>query len=529
MQTSLFERKVEKLVPTASLWEHQDHSYNSLRQAFKSGWRCPVLYLPTGGGKTRVAIKIIKEALSKGKRILFVVPLLSLLKKTIDAFESQGITDIGVIQRQHPRTNPHARVQIASKQTLIKRPQLMQGFDVVIDDECHKSYSEFNDWMKRDTKTVFIGLSATPGTKGMGLVWDGVVVGATIAELLEKGVICPLEVYDSGHPPSRKGLKIVGNDFKESQAEAVMSDKVLVADVYQMWVERGSLSKWFVFGQTCAHAKLLMESFLKQGVRCGYIDADTPQDERDSDNPYSNAIFPRYRRGEIDVMFSVGCLGTGVDEVVYGISLAYITRSRDKLTQDLGRGGRTTDGKSFCIVNDHGGNIENLGAPEFYDYSELDCKSPKEKGDARIDSQEAPKPKKCVKCNMLLPPKTYVCPKCGEFTKPCTVEHVEGTLVKREPKPKVNKEQQNWLRELKWIAAKSKFKNGWIRHAFEEKFGIAPPSIPQRGKQPTDEVRAFVREKRKEYLAQKKADDFKAGLCHSCGGTSERLCGQPCM
>lgn len=529
MQPTLFERGVSQEAAIRTPRDYQVRSYNDLRQSVLEGWRCPVLYLPTGAGKTQVAVQIIANALSRGKRVLFVVPLLSLLGKTIKVFESQGITDIGVIQRRHARTDPDARIQVASKQTLIKRPELMKDFDVVIDDECHRLYREFNAWMKRDTKTVFLGLSASPGTKGMGLVWDGVVMGATIPELLEKGAICPFEVYDSGKAPSRKSLKVVdGEDFKDSQTEAVMSDKVLVADVYQMWVDRGSISKWFVFGQTCAHAKLLMDSFEKEGVRCGYIDANTPQDERDSENSWSDAILCRYRRGEIDVLFSVGCLGTGVDELVYGLSLAYITRSRDKLTQDMGRGGRPAEGKTVCYVNDHGGNIENLGEPEDYDYSQLCCKDPNEKGDARIDEQEVEKPKKCGKCKMLLPPKTSICPKCGEKTVPCMVETIEGKLVKREKKPQVNKEHQAWYSELMWIARKAGYKNGWAKHAFAEKFGIAPIGLKMRGKNPTDEVKQFLREKRKEYLAKKKAEPIP--LCSQCGAPSSGgMCGQPCM
>lgn len=507
MQISLFEPKTSDVVPAVRLpRDYQERSFIDLRKALLNGWRCPVLYIPTGGGKTFVAVLIILSALARGKRVLFVVPLLSLLGKTIKSLEDAGITHIGVIQRRHARTDARSSIQVASKQTLIKRPELMQGFDIVIDDECHRLYAEFSAWMKRDAKTVFIGLSASPGTKGMGLVYDGVVMGATIGELLEKGAICPFEVYDAGHAPSRKGLKVSeGGDFKESQAEAVMSDKVLVADVYQMWVDRGSISKWFVFGQTCAHTKLLMESFEKAGVRCGYIDANTPQDERDSENPRSNAILCRYRRGEIDVLFSVGCLGTGVDELVYGLSLAYITRSRDKLTQDMGRGGRPAEGKLVCYVNDHGGNIENLGEPEDYDYSQLCRKDPKENGDSRIDEQEVAKPKKCGKCFMILPPKTSACPKCGEKTVPCMVETIEGKLVKREKTPKANKEHQAFFSELIWMGRKAGYKSNWAAMNFREKFGITPSGLKVRGKRPTDTVKQFVSDKKKEFRAKQKS------------------------
>jgi DNA repair protein RadD len=756
------------------LREYQQRSLTNLRLSISkkgNGWRCPVLYLPTGAGKTQIAVQIISNALSRGNRVLFVVPLLSLLGKTIKVFESQGITDIGVIQRRHSRTDPGARVQVASKQTLIKRPELMKDFDVVLDDECfpagtmistargpkpiedivpgevipnalgigrvlslfrkshnqfvtvrlsdgssfrctpdhpvftlsgwnqagdlelrqrlfreedlsilrvgvrslpnpkrgacrkagsgdgflqarmlfnllqdeatesyvtsrssrtgitgstgdgaqtkasgrkrkgnsgdsiagvgyigrrvvsrvcsedppeasnvgillqdrpsesrpddrdrvgwwesfvahaagtgskegcpsplvwvenieieeqsraepvynlrvaghpsyfangilvhncHRMYAEFSAWMKRDTKTVFIGLSASPGTKGMGLVYDGVVVGASIAELLEKGAICPFEVYDHGTAPSRKKLKVVNGEYSETQTEAIMSDKVLVADVYKMWQERGSHAKWFVFCQTCAHAKLVMESFAVEGVRCGYIDADTPQDERDT-------IFDAYRNGDIDVMFSVGCLGTGVDELVYGISLAYITRSRDKLTQDLGRGGRPAEGKKVCWVNDHGGNIENLGAPEDYDYSELCCKDPKEKGDSRIDEQKVATQKKCGKCFMLLPPKTSVCPKCGEKPAVCKIDTVEGTLVKREkkpPKPQMP-EKQSFYSGLLSIAQERGYKPGWVANQYRANFGVWPKGLVDFPVRPTPTVRKFIHDKQLEYFNSK--------------------------
>jgi DNA repair protein RadD len=769
---TLFET-IEEQRTLRPLRDYQQRSVTNLRLSISkkgNGWRCPVLYLPTGAGKTQIAVQIISNALSRGNRVLFVVPLLSLLGKTIKVFESQGITDIGVIQRRHSRTDPGARVQVASKQTLIKRPELMKGFDVVIDDECfpagtlistprgpkpieqmapgdivsnaagtgrvislfrksqnkfvtvrlsdgtsfrctpdhpvftlsgwveagnlgirqrvfreedvlvlresfrsifnsergthrkagsrgefrearmlfsilceeaeepdafgvhtgegvfhseedrprstsrrqrptdssvavrdtihtgkrvgdgtcskvaseatdvrlllqtgsgelgsddrdrvgwcesllthttgtrpkegcssslvwvedieveelscaepvynlrvsghpsyfangflvhncHRMYAEFSAWMKRDTKTVFIGLSASPGTKGMGLVYDGVVVGASIAELLEKGAICPFEVYDHGTAPSRKKLKVVNGEYSDTQTEAIMSDKVLVADVYKMWQERGSHAKWFVFCQTCAHAKLVMESFAIEGVRCGYIDADTPQDERDT-------IFDAYRSGDIDVMFSVGCLGTGVDELVYGISLAYITRSRDKLTQDLGRGGRPAEGKKVCWVNDHGGNIENLGAPEDYDYSELCCKDPKEKGDSRIDEQKVATQKKCGKCFILLPPKTSVCPKCGEKPAVCKIETVEGTLVKREkkpPKPKKD-DKQAFYSGLLSIAQERGYKPGWVANQYRANFGVWPKGLVDFPVRPTPTVRKFIHDKQLAYFNSK--------------------------
>ena len=76
---------------------------------------------PTGFGKTRLAAGIIEAALGKGNRVICTVPALSLVDQTIEAFWSEGIRDIGVIQASHELTNGLRSVQVASVQTLQRR------------------------------------------------------------------------------------------------------------------------------------------------------------------------------------------------------------------------------------------------------------------------------------------------------------------------------------------------------------------------------------------------------------------------
>jgi len=503
------------------MYDYQQECYADLRASISNRQTRPVLKLVTGGGKTIIAANMIGQALMRNRLVLFIVPILSLLNKTVRGFEEQGITDIGVIQRNHPRTNHQARVQVASMQTLTRRPQLMQGFDLVIVDECHEQHAEMYQWMARDTRTIFIGLSATPYAKGMGRHWTNLIIGPSYATLEHKGRLSPLEVYEPEHIPNRKKLKIVAGEFSDSQAEAEMSDKTLVADVYKMWQERGSKARWFVFGQNCNHAKMLMKSFEDKGVRCGYIDADTPSEERDSEDPNSEALFCRYRRMDIHVMFSVGCLGTGIDEDVRGISLAYLTRSRMKLEQDLGRLRRVANGKQVGWVNDHGGNIEALGMPEDYSYDHLDSSDPKEKGDAYAGEKEPPKPKKCGKCRMLLPPRTSVCPKCGERPVVCNVETVDGTLVKREakkePKEKYSMDQkQAFYSQLIGLLMDRKKTDdvrevrGRASNLYREKFQCWPDKLLDMPAMPERAVIGFEKHSRIRYAKSKEAESKRA-------------------
>jgi superfamily II DNA or RNA helicase len=68
--------------------------------------------------KTLTAAHLIRGALEKGKRPIFICPAINLVNQTLEAFEGEGIRDLGVMQAQHERTDYEARVQIASVQTL---------------------------------------------------------------------------------------------------------------------------------------------------------------------------------------------------------------------------------------------------------------------------------------------------------------------------------------------------------------------------------------------------------------------------
>jgi DNA repair protein RadD len=152
MMSSLFGQPIE----SRPLWPHQ---LTALELLQASTAMRKVLQLPTGGGKTRIAAEIIKR---EGRIVLFIVPRLVLIEQTVAAFEAEGISSIGVIQGRNFRTNPLARVQIASAQTLARRTVPDAG--IVIVDECHLRFKSISkmiaapDWQD----VPFLGLTATP-------------------------------------------------------------------------------------------------------------------------------------------------------------------------------------------------------------------------------------------------------------------------------------------------------------------------------------------------------------------------------
>ena len=133
----------------------------------------------TGFGKTLLAAAIIEGALAKNKRVIFTVPARSLVDQTVKAFWDDGIRDVGVIQAWNPMTDWSRPVQVASVQTLQRRP--IPNADFVIIDECHRWFDLYATWMSDPLwqDPPFIGLSATPWTRGLGKYFDDLIIAAT--------------------------------------------------------------------------------------------------------------------------------------------------------------------------------------------------------------------------------------------------------------------------------------------------------------------------------------------------------------
>src|ERR1700730_17974136 len=142
------ERRANDFTPPAAslpLRQYQFDNVVQLIEMIEQGERRIVDQLPTRAGKTRIAIEVAKQYRSSGQCVLFITPRLSLIEQTSRAFEREGITDFGVIQGQHHRTNSNAAVQIASAQTLARR--YIPKTDLVIVDECHLQFKVIRKWM----------------------------------------------------------------------------------------------------------------------------------------------------------------------------------------------------------------------------------------------------------------------------------------------------------------------------------------------------------------------------------------------
>lgn len=405
----------------SALHPHQQLAVVRLREALIAGYRRPIIQAPTGAGKTVLAAAIVDGALAKSKRVLFVVPFLSLVEQTVTAFAAQGIASVGVMQARHPMTDGLQPVQVASLQTLRRRR--LPPADIVIIDEAHRWFGFLGQWMGMPEwqRVPFVGLSASPWTKGLGKHYDHLIVAATTAELIEKEFLSPFRAFAPAHP-DLTAVDIVAGDFHEDQLAEAMGEPVLVADTVTTWLRLGEDRPTLCFAVNRTHARTLADEFEAAGVPTGYVDALTPADER-------ARIGHRLRARQIKVVCNVYCLTTGVDWDVRCIILARPTKSEILYTQIIGRGLRVAEGKDDCLILDHSDSTLQLGFVTDIHHETLD-KGKERKGSGQRGEKPRSLPKECTACSFLKPAGIHKCPNCGFAPeRQSDIQCAEGELV----------------------------------------------------------------------------------------------------
>lgn len=471
---------------------HQQSALTMLRQSIGKGNKRPMVQAPTGFGKTVLAAHIVRGALDKGNRVIFVVPAISLIDQTVRSFHADGISCVGVLQGIHELTDRSQPVQVASVQTLMRRR--IPDANLVVVDEAHRWFDFMGEWMARWDRVPFIGLSATPWTKGLGKHYDDLIIAATTEDLIREGHLSNFRVFAPSNPDLSK-VRTVAGDYHEGDLSEAMNKRELVADLVQTWLQRAEGRPTLAFGVDRAHAKAIQADFEAAGISCGYIDAFTERRDRE-------AIARHFNAGEMKVVANVGCLTTGIDWDVRCIVLARPTKSEILFTQIIGRGLRTADGKDDCLILDHSDTHLRLGFVTDIRHETL-CDGKRTETKERSE----PLPKECPQCKFLRPPKVRMCPACG-FAPVAqnSVDQVDGDLEelvrsqKKRNKTASPEEKARFFGELRAIAYERGYSPGWAANQYRVKFGVWPNAHRDvQAIEPSAETRSWVKSQQIRY------------------------------
>ena len=401
--------------------DYQVPAFDSMRAAIASGAKSILVNAPTGSGKTVIASALMEMVVAKGRRANFVVDRLSLIDQTSATFDRYGLPH-GVIQADHPRYRPSLPIQVCSVQTLTKRGWPDAEIDVI--DEAHILHKAVKARIAAK-RGITIGMTATPFTKGLGKWFEAVINVTTTRRLIEQGWLVPYRVFACAEPDMSDVTVRTTGEWDESEASGKALE--VVGDVVHEYKKHGEGRKFICSAVDTVHVEELQRQFLAAGIHVAtYTYLDDADDRADTTAEFRKA--DSTIRGLITV--TAASRGFDVPDVACVIMARPLRKSLAEHIQLLGRGLRICDGKAYCLVLDHSGNMARFWR---------DCEGFFDDGIERLDDgtkQDKPKPKdrdeseamKCPQCRALHKP-APLCPACGhQYPKRAAVEHVPGTL-----------------------------------------------------------------------------------------------------
>jgi len=404
------------------LRDYQQTSIGQVRDSFRDGNRRVLLVLPTGGGKT-VCFSYIAAGVAKNqKRVLIVAHRRELLRQISNALKMVGVRHavmtggyIGI---------PTSPVVVASVFTLAKRLTRFPEPDLIIGDEAHH-FTPDSTWgnvVNAFPKAKVLGVTATPERldgKGLGLMFDDMVLGPSVAELTELGFLSPADVYAPSKPDLRATRTRIG-DYVVSDLEEAMDKPSITGNAVSHYRRLADGKRAIAFCVSIKHAKDVAAEFRNAGYQAHHVDGGMLEKERDD-------VLARFETGEIQVLTSCDLVSEGFDLPAVEVAIMLRpTKSLSLYLQQAGRAIRISPGKEKTIILDHAGNTAIHGFIDEHRDWKLTIGMAREKraSDAPIAVRTCPK---CYAVHRPMP----ACPKCDHVYKVAgrVVQQVDGELV----------------------------------------------------------------------------------------------------
>ncbi len=371
-----------------NLYEHQTEAMKALDSINQKSEFNTLLVLPTGGGKTLTAVYwLLKNAVDKGKKILWIAHRQLLLEQAAETFELNAYNDIMVnhtiftyrilsgIHDKPKDIKSGDNVLIAGKDSIIRNMEKLdewlnnEDLYLVVDEAHHavaKSYKKIIEYVKDKAKSVkLLGLTATPfrtseDEKGAlkQIFTDDIVYKTDLQQLIDKTILAYpyYDECDTNQNFSKEiGLQAIKNienfdvlpeDLKKEIAGNA-DRNALIVDKYLNNYEKYGPTIVFAVGKI--HAIELNKLFNKKGSKYGIKSEFIVSDIRDQatgitiSNKENEEKIERYRKGEVQVLINVNILTEGTDlPLTHTVFLTRPTVSTVLMTQMVGRALRGT-------------------------------------------------------------------------------------------------------------------------------------------------------------------------------------------
>ena len=467
-----------------TLRPYQESSINELRQGFVERNTRQVLAAPTGAGKSQIMLAMIRKAIEKKSRVMFMCERRILVDQFSKHLDSAGI-DHGIMMAKHWRFRPYELVQIASAQTLEKMTD-WPDVDILFIDELHACMrASIIKLIEQRPTLKIVGATATPFHPAIGKYFSSVTSVTTMSALVKEDFLVPFRVFVAKEIDTR-GLKVVAGEWKkddlEKRGQEIIGD--VVADYIRISTDVfGEFRKTICFSCGIAHGADLAAKFIEAGINAIQISSNDEED-------YRKEVLAEFAKADSDIkiLISVAILSRGFDQtdVEHVILARPLKKSFSEHVQMVGRGARTHNGKNFCVIQDNSGNWLRFKDDweTLYHDGVTDLQGGQDSKAKKEPTEKEKAAAKCPKCGHLWSPSSNICSNCGLVrSKKSDVIAIAGEMVElgSEAATKAKKDQaspamkETFFQELLGYAKFYGYKDGWAFHKYQEKFGLKPP------------------------------------------------------
>ena len=454
-----------------ALRPYQERGLNEIRAAYLSGARTVLLASPTGSGKTILFSTLVEGAMRKGKRCVILAHRIEIVEQVSAALAGMAVPH-GVVAPCYSET-PEP-VQVASIATLVRRIDRHNRYDLIVVDEAHHAIA--GTWRRvidAMPRAKILGCTATPERldgRGLGDIFDEMVIGPSVAELIQQGYLSPFTAFAPVQVPDLTGITTRAGDFAIDELAGVMARAVIIGSAIDSYEKLCPGKRAIVYGVDRRHSQMLARRFIERGHRAVHFDGDTPKDER-------RAMIWALATGEIQVITNCGLISEGLDvPAIEAVLLVRPTQSLALYLQQVGRALRPAPGKDRALILDLAGNLYRHDLPDANREWSLEGKPRKQR-----ERSEMPRLRRCEACEAINPPKAPTCTACGASLKPTPAEQREIEAELRQIEHLRHVEALRGMRyaeALEWagaeeirlhqVAAARGYRSGWVWHRLQE-------------------------------------------------------------
>ena len=403
----------EAVYPFKSLKEYQSSVTYKVLNELKNPATRFVIQMPTGSGKTRVAMEVISQFINESEvdvKILWLAHQKELCAQSFQCFIEvwshlrgkklnlyrlwdeedktilpKKLSDNSFIVSNFQKI--YAELMNSSK----NYQSISKQLDLIIIDEAHKAiaptYKRVTDSLA-SIKTKIIGLTATPGrsidneesNQSLSNFFhnkiisiperrEGVITYLRNIQVLSKATYDPIHT-DEKIILSKKQIEYLAKftELPPQLIKQLSNDKVRNFEILKkidLQIKNNPNSKMLFFGLSIAHSKFICAILNTLGINASHVDGKTSLNRR-------SAILEDFKKGKLNILCNERLMSTGFDAPKTDtIIIARPTFSIVLYSQIIGRGlrGPAIGGTEYCKIIDVKDNIQGFADHDFvYEY-----------------------------------------------------------------------------------------------------------------------------------------------------------------